>query len=77
MVTKMISTNIFKEISNYFSYWEFLRNVFPMEAYHISSARPWKFDKNATHNGKTNTFQIEKGGKNIFGCRPGRQEMMT
>ena len=77
MVTKMISTNIFKEISNYFSYWEFLRNVLPMEDYHISSARPWKFDKNATHNGKTNTFQIEKGGKKIFGRRQGKQEMMT
>ena len=48
-----------------------------MEYYHISSTGPWKFDKNATHNGKTNTFQIEKGGKNIFGCRPGRKEMMN
>ena len=77
MVTKMISTNIFKEISNYFSYWEFLRNVFPMEYYHISSTGPWKFDKNATHNGKTNTFQIEKGGKKIFGRSKGREELMT
>ena len=44
-----------------------------MEAYHISLARPWKFDKNATHNGKMNTFQSEKGGKKAFGCRQGRQ----
>ena len=63
MVTKMISTNILKEISNYFSYWEFLRNVFPMEAYHISSARPWKFDKNATHNGKTTLSKLRREEK--------------
>ena len=37
-----------------------------MEACHISLRRPWKSHKNATHNGKINTFQIEKQGNKVF-----------
>jgi len=42
---------------------EVLCDVLPMDACHLLLGRPWQFDKNATHNGRTNTYTFKlKGG---------------
>lgn len=42
---------------------EVLCDVLPMDACHILLSRSWLFDRNAAHDGRQNTYQIEKGGR--------------
>ena len=38
-------------------------DIIEMDAYHILSGRPWKFDKEAVHEGKRNVYSFEMNGK--------------
>ena len=38
-------------------------DVVPMQATHILLGKPWKFDREANHEGKTNKYKISKNGK--------------
>ena len=38
-------------------------DVVDMNACHILLGRPWKFDNNACYHGKSNVYEVEKGGK--------------
>ena len=40
-----------------------LCDVMPMDMCHVFLGRPWKFDRKAIHDGKRNTYTIEKDGK--------------
>jgi hypothetical protein len=42
---------------------EILCDVIPMDACHILLGRPWKFDKNVIHDGRKNTYTLEKNGR--------------
>lgn len=39
-----------------------LCDVIPMDVCHILLGRPWKFDQKAVHDGRRNTYTIEKDG---------------
>jgi hypothetical protein len=34
-----------------------------MDICHILLGRPWQFDKNVIHNGRNNTYTLEKNGR--------------
>jgi hypothetical protein len=38
-------------------------DVIPMDVCHVLLGRPWKFDRNVVHNGRMNTYTLEKDGK--------------
>ena len=40
-------------------------DVVPMDACHLLLGRPWQYDKDATHRGKTNTYSFEFKGRTI------------
>lgn len=40
-----------------------LCDVMPMDVCHILLGRPWQFDQKAIHDGRRNTYTIEKDGK--------------
>jgi hypothetical protein len=42
---------------------EILCDVIPMDVYHILLGRPWKYDKNVVHDGRRNTYTLEKNGR--------------
>ena len=42
-----------------------LCDVVPMQASHVLLGRPWEFDNEADHEGKTNKYKVHKGGKTI------------
>jgi hypothetical protein len=40
-----------------------LCDVIPMDVCHILLGRPWKFDRNVIHDGRKNTYTLEKNGR--------------
>jgi hypothetical protein len=42
---------------------EILCDVIPMDVCHIFLGRPWQFDRNAIHDGRKNTYTLEKNGR--------------
>jgi hypothetical protein len=42
---------------------EIIYDVIPMDVCHILLGRPWKFDKNVSHDGRKNTYTLEKNGR--------------
>jgi hypothetical protein len=42
---------------------EILCDVIPMDVCHILLGRPWKFDKKVNHDGRNNTYTLEKNGR--------------
>jgi hypothetical protein len=42
---------------------EILCDVIPMDVYHILLGRPWKYDRNVIHDGRKNTYTLEKNGR--------------
>jgi hypothetical protein len=42
---------------------EILCDVIPMDVCHILLGRPWKFDKKVIHDGRKNTYTLEKNGR--------------
>ncbi|XP_074298949.1 uncharacterized protein LOC141629936 [Silene latifolia] len=44
---------------------EILCDILPMDACHILLGRPWQFDRNVQHNGRSNEYTLLSKGKNI------------
>jgi hypothetical protein len=42
---------------------EILCDVIPMDVFHVLLGRPWKYDKNVIHDGRKNTYTLEKNGR--------------
>jgi hypothetical protein len=42
---------------------EILCDVIPMDVCHLSLGRPWQYDKNVVHDGRNNTYTLEKNGR--------------
>jgi hypothetical protein len=42
---------------------EILCDVIPMDVWHIMLGIPWKFDRNFMHDGRKNTYTLEKNGR--------------
>jgi hypothetical protein len=42
---------------------EILCDVIPMDVCHIFWGRPWQFDRNVIHDGRKNTYTLEKNGR--------------
>jgi hypothetical protein len=42
---------------------EILCDVIPMDVCHILLGRPWQYDRNLVHDGRMNTYTLEKDGK--------------
>jgi hypothetical protein len=42
--------------------YEFLCDVIPMDVFHVLLERPWKYDRNVIHDGRKNTYTLEKNG---------------
>ena len=42
---------------------EILCNVIPMDVCHVFLGRPWQFDTNVIHDGRNNTYTLEKNGR--------------
>ena len=42
---------------------EIICDVIPMDVCHIFLGRPWKFDRNFIHDGRKNTYMLEKNGR--------------
>ena len=40
-----------------------LCDVVPMDVFHLLLGRPWKFDMNSIHDGRKNTYTLEKNGR--------------
>ena len=40
-----------------------LYDVIPMDVCHLLLGRPWKYDRNVVHDGKMNTYTLEKNGR--------------
>jgi hypothetical protein len=40
-----------------------LCDVIPMDVFHLLLGRPWKYDRNVIHDGKMNTYTLEKNGR--------------
>jgi hypothetical protein len=38
-------------------------DVIPMDVCHVLLGRPWQFDRNVVHDGRMNTYTLEKDGK--------------
>ena len=41
---------------------EVLCDIIPMDVYHLSLGRPWKFDRHVVHDGHANTYTLTKDG---------------
>jgi hypothetical protein len=42
---------------------EILCDVIPMDVCHVLLGRPWQYDKNVIHDGRRNTYTLEKNGR--------------
>jgi hypothetical protein len=42
---------------------EILCDVIPMDDYHLLLGRPWQYDKKFIHDGRKNTYTLEKNGR--------------
>jgi hypothetical protein len=42
---------------------EILCDVIPMDVCHVFLGRPWQFDRNVIHDGRRNTYTLEKNGR--------------
>jgi hypothetical protein len=42
---------------------EILCDVIPMDVCHLFLGRPWKYDRNVVHDGRKNTYTLEKNGR--------------
>jgi hypothetical protein len=42
---------------------EILCDVIPMDVCHVCLGRPWKCDRNVIHDGRRNTYTLEKNGR--------------
>jgi hypothetical protein len=42
---------------------EILCDVIPMDVCHLLLGRPWKYDRNVIHDGRKNTYTLEKNGR--------------
>jgi hypothetical protein len=42
---------------------EILCDVIPMDVCHLLLGRPWQYDRNVVHDGKKNTYTLEKNGR--------------
>jgi hypothetical protein len=42
---------------------EILFDVIPMDVCHILLGRPWQYDRNIIHDGRKNTYTLEKNGR--------------
>jgi hypothetical protein len=42
---------------------EILCDVIPMDVCHILLGRPWKYDRKVIHDGRKNTYTLEKNGR--------------
>jgi hypothetical protein len=42
---------------------EILCDVIPMDVCHLLLGRPWKYDRNVVHDGRKNTYTLEKNGR--------------
>jgi hypothetical protein len=40
-----------------------LCDVIPMDVFHLFLGRPWKYDENVIHDGRKNTYTLEKNGR--------------
>jgi hypothetical protein len=40
-----------------------ISDVIPIDIYHLLLGRPWKYDKNFVHDGRNNTYTLEKNGR--------------
>jgi hypothetical protein len=38
-------------------------DVIPMDVCHVFLGRPWKFNRNFIHDGRNNTYTLEKNGR--------------
>jgi hypothetical protein len=59
MVTKQCLVEF--KIGGYRDY--ILCDVIPMDVCHVLLGRPWKFDRNFIHDGRKNTYTLEKNGR--------------
>jgi len=42
---------------------EILCDVIPMDVCHLLLGRPWQYDRNIVHDGRKNTYTLEKNGR--------------
>jgi hypothetical protein len=42
---------------------EILCDVIPMDVWHLLLGRPWQYDRNVIHDGRKNTYTLEKNGR--------------
>ena len=42
---------------------EILCDIIPMDVFHILLGRPWQYDMKVVHDGRKNTYSLEKDGK--------------
>ena len=42
---------------------EILCDIMPMDVCHILLGRPWQYDRKVVHDGRKNTYSLEKDGK--------------
>jgi hypothetical protein len=42
---------------------EILCHVIPMDFFHLLLGRPWQYDRNVIHDGRKNTYTLEKNGR--------------
>jgi hypothetical protein len=42
---------------------KFLCDVIPMDVCHVLLGRPWQYDRNVVHDGRMNTYTLEKDGR--------------
>jgi hypothetical protein len=42
---------------------EVLCDVIPMDVFHLLLGRPWKYDRNVVHDGRNNTYTLERNGR--------------
>jgi hypothetical protein len=43
--------------------YEISCDVIPMDVFHLLLCRPWQYDKNVVHDGRKNTYTLEKNGR--------------
>ena len=42
---------------------EILCDIIPMDVFHILLGRPWQYERKVVHDGRKNTYSLEKDGK--------------
>jgi hypothetical protein len=56
---------------------EILCDVIPMDVCHLLLGRPWKYDRNVIHDGRNNTYTLEKNGRTHMLLLIKNQEVKT